>query len=35
VDDDLRAEYEFVKFLLASDYRSQIHNGRLGLAMKF
>ncbi len=31
----VRAEYEFVKFLLVSDFRSQIHNGRLGLGVKF
>ena len=31
----VRAEYEFVKFLLVSDVRSQIHNGRLGLGYKF
>ena len=31
----VRAEYEFVKFFLVSDFRSQIHNGRLGLGMKF
>jgi opacity protein-like surface antigen len=31
----VRAEYEFVKFFLVSDYRSQIHNGRLGLGVKF
>lgn len=31
----VRAEYEFVQFFLVSDFRSQIHNGRLGLGMKF
>ena len=31
----VRAEYEFVKFFVVSDFRSQIHNGRLGLGMKF
>jgi outer membrane immunogenic protein len=31
----VRAEYEFVQFLLVSDFRSQIHNGRLGLGVKF
>jgi outer membrane immunogenic protein len=31
----VRAEYEFVKFFLVSDFRSQIHNGRLGLGVKF
>jgi len=31
----VRAEYEFVKFLLVSDVRSQIHNGRLGMGLKF
>jgi opacity protein-like surface antigen len=31
----VRAEYEFVKFLLVSDFRSQIHNGRLGVGFKF
>ena|SRR5215510_6207085 len=31
----VRAEYEFVKFFLVSDVRSQIHNGRLGLGYKF
>jgi outer membrane immunogenic protein len=31
----VRAEYEFVKFFVASDFRSQIHNGRLGLGVKF
>ena len=31
----VRAEYEFVKFLLVSDFRSQVHNGRLGLGVRF
>jgi opacity protein-like surface antigen len=31
----VRAEYEFVSFVLVSDVRSQIHNGRLGLGVKF
>lgn len=31
----VRAEYEYVKFFLVSDFRSQIHNGRLGLGLKF
>jgi len=31
----VRAEYEFVKFFLVSDFRSQIHSGRLGLGYKF
>jgi outer membrane immunogenic protein len=31
----VRAEYEYVQFFLVSDFRSQIHNGRLGLGMKF
>jgi outer membrane immunogenic protein len=31
----VRAEYEFVKFMLVSDFRSQIHNGRLGLGVRF
>jgi outer membrane immunogenic protein len=31
----VRAEYEYVKFLLVSDVRSHIHNGRLGLGYKF
>jgi outer membrane immunogenic protein len=31
----VRAEYEFVKFFVVSDFRSQIQNGRLGLGMKF
>jgi outer membrane immunogenic protein len=31
----VRAEYEFVKFFVVSDFRSQIHNGRLGLGMRF
>lgn len=31
----VRAEYEFVKFFLVSDFRSQIHNGRLGVGVKF
>jgi len=31
----VRAEYEFVKFFLVSDFRSQIHNGRLGVGFKF
>src|SRR5262249_30891825 len=31
----VRAEYEFVKFFLVSEVRSQIHNGRLGLGVKF
>jgi outer membrane immunogenic protein len=31
----VRAEYEFVKFLPVSDFRSQIHSGRLGMGFKF
>lgn len=31
----VRAEYEFVKFFIVSDMRSQIHNGRLGMGLKF
>jgi len=31
----VRAEYEFVSFVLVSDVRAQIHNGRLGLGVKF
>jgi len=31
----VRAEYEYVSFFLVSDMRAQIHNGRLGMGLKF
>jgi len=31
----VRAEYEYVSFFLVSDVRAQVHNGRLGMGVKF